>query len=121
MSLDDATEAVRREIVRGKPNMNPTAQFPLLELTTPEIWNRLHVQVFKVTGSGYADESFLIDHGKASLIGAGFGGHGIMSMCVADLAQDRRPELVFTYSFGSGLHQSMVGMWPQAPPGSPRI
>ncbi len=64
-----------------------------------------------VTEGIYVDESYIIDHGKTSLIGAGFGGDGIMSMCVADLAQNGRPQLVFTYSFGSGIHRSMVGVW----------
>lgn len=111
LSLAEATLAVRQEVFRSNPKMNPAAEFPLRELTTPEIWDRLHAQVFMVTDGVYVDESYIIDHGKTSLIGAGFGGHGIMSLCVADLAGDGRPELVFTYSFGSGIHRSMVGIW----------
>src|ERR1700722_5785468 len=38
LSLDEATEAVRQEVFRSNPKMNPAATFPLREFTTPMIW-----------------------------------------------------------------------------------
>jgi len=32
-------------------------------------------------------------------------------MCVADLDGDRKAKLAFTYSWGSGIHRSVVGIW----------
>lgn len=34
-----------------------------------------------------------------------------MSMCVAELNGDSRPKLIFSYSWGSGVHRSLVGLW----------
>jgi hypothetical protein len=111
LSLAEATAAVREEIFRSKPGMNPSCVFPLKELTTTEVWDRLHIQVFAVTDGIYMDQDFIIHQRKVSPLGIGLGGYGVMSMCVADLADDGHAELVFTYSWGSGIHRSLVGIW----------
>ena len=91
--------------------MNPAAEFPLKELTTAEIWDRLHAQVFVVINGVYVDQCYIIHDGTISPLGESFGGSGVMSMCVSDLAGDGRPRLVFSYSWGSGIHRSLVGVW----------
>ncbi len=50
--------------------------------------------------------SFLLYEGKVYPLGIWFGGYGLTSMSLADLNGDQKPELYFTYSFGSGLHRS---------------
>jgi hypothetical protein len=111
LSIADASAVVRAEIFREKPTMNPSAQFPLKELTTPEIWDRLHVQIFKITDGIQQDQAYIIRDRKASPLGNSFGGYGITSLCVADLAGDGHPQLLFSYSWGSGEHRSLVGLW----------
>ncbi|MGE5608782.1 MAG: hypothetical protein ACM359_05990 [Bacillota bacterium] len=91
--------------------MNPAAQFPLEELTTPEVWEQLHVQVFRVRDGVRQLDSFLIQNENVTPLGVGFGGYGIMSMCVTDLDADGQPELAFTYSWGSGIHRSHLCVW----------
>jgi hypothetical protein len=38
-----------------------------------------------------------------------FGGYGVMDVRVCDLNRDGKYELLFSYSFGSGLHRSEIG------------
>jgi len=118
LSVADATAAVRAWMFKGDPNMNPSAEFPLEEITTAEIWERLHVQVFRITDGIYGDQDCLIQDRRVSALGIGLGGFGVTSMCVADLAGDGGAELVFSYSWGSGVHRSLVGVWAV---GSPRV
>jgi len=53
--------------------------------------------------------SFLLYEDKVYTLGEWFGGYGLTSMALADLNGDQKPELYFTYSFGSGLHRSNAG------------
>lgn len=50
--------------------------------------------------------TFLLYEGKVYPLGEWFGGFGVTSMALADLNGDQKPELYFTYSWGSGLHRS---------------
>ena len=70
------------------------------------------VQVFQVTEGVRQYETFLIRGGKeVRPLGIGFGGSGMMSLCVADLDGDGKPEMVYTYSWGSGLHRSHAAVY----------
>ena len=64
------------------------------------------LQIFKY---GETCDSFLLWQDRVLPLGTGFGGLGITSMALADLNQDGAYELYFTYSFGSGIHRSMLG------------
>ena len=79
----------------------------LKELTTEDVFERMGLQVFIDTGGG---TSYVIEQGRVTELCEGFGGHGLQSMCVADLDDDQNLELVFTYSWGSGVHRSHVGI-----------
>lgn len=50
--------------------------------------------------------SFLLYQGEVYSLGEWFGGYGVMSMALADLNEDGKPELYFTFSWGSGIHRS---------------
>lgn len=104
MELKEAEKLVRDHIFKENPKMNPTAQFPLKEVTTNAIWKRLSVQVFKVTEGVRDSETFVIKSGKVFGIGIGFGGPGVGSLGVADLDKSG-PTLVYTYGWGSGIHR----------------
>ena len=101
---------VRAQIFEDKPTMNRSIETPLIELTTDEVSRRLGVQVFQVTEGVRACASYLVFGGRAHLLCGGIGGHGIQSMCVTDLDSDGAPELTYTYSWGSGIHRSLVGV-----------
>src|ERR1700722_8091475 len=74
LSLSEATIAVRAEIFRSIPKMNPSADFPLKELTTADVWDRLHAQVFAVTDGVQEDQAFIIRDRRVYPLGKGFGG-----------------------------------------------
>jgi hypothetical protein len=93
------------------PDLNPTVEFPLTELTTDEVWQRLGAQVFQVKEGIYQFNTYLIKNKEIAPLGTGFGGVGLTSMCVTDLDQNGNPELIYTYSFGSGIHRSQVALY----------
>jgi LysM repeat protein len=109
-SLEDAERRVRDYIFSNQPDMNPEALFPLSDITPDEAWQRMGVQVFKVTDGVKMSETYLIYANEVVELGTGFGGMGVDHMQVTDLDRDSFPEFVFTYSFGSGIHQSSVGI-----------
>jgi hypothetical protein len=79
-------------------------------LTADDTWKRLGTQVFQVTGPVQNYETFAIRDKKVHQLGRGIGGQGVTSLCVADLNRDKRPELVYAYSWGSGIHRSHVAV-----------
>lgn len=94
---------------KGRDYWSPAPK--LRDVTTREIADRLHAQVFKYdgyTGSAREPESYLVKSGKIYPLSVGFGGYGLTAMCVADLKRDGAPELLYTYSWGSGLHRSLI-------------
>ncbi len=110
--LARAEELVRAMIYEKMPDMDPAAQLPLKEMTTDEIWEQLGVQVFKVTeGSIYSDNTYLIKDGKVDHIGIETGGYGVTSMQVVKFGESGELELVYTFSWGSGLHRSELAAY----------
>jgi hypothetical protein len=110
VGLEEATALVRARIFEDKPTMNESMEAPLMELTTDQMWRRLGVQLYKVTDGVAECTSYLIWGRRAHLLCGGFGGHGIQSACVTDLDGDGVPELTYTYSSGSLIHSSLVGV-----------
>lgn len=88
-------------------NTQSTAtSLPLKEITNDQVFQELGCQVFKDGDF----ETFLIRDKKVTHIGMGFGGLGVTSIYTADLNKDGRLELVYTYSWGSGLHRSHIAV-----------
>lgn len=120
MKLTDAEQAVEVFCRKEKPQLAPTVKFPLKEITTAEVWDRLGAQIFQVTGDIDQFSTYLIRGGRVHRLGTGFGGHGVMSFVVAELAGGR-PWLVYTYSWGSGRHRSKVAALDLLQAGSPEL
>ena len=111
VSIAEAEQLVQTMFLHQMPDLNPTVEFPLTELTTDEVWLRLGAQVFQVNEGIYQFATYLIKDKEVVPLGTGFGGVGLTSMCVTDLDQNGNPELVYTYSFGSGIHRSQVALY----------
>jgi hypothetical protein len=111
LTVAEAEKLVRDSIFTENPKMNPTAQFPLKDITTKPVWQRLDAQLFLVTDGVRAHETYVIKDKKVYHIGSGFGGKGVSSVVVADPNGDGRDKLIFAYSFGSGVHRSQVGVF----------
>ncbi len=111
-SLAHAEELVRAMIYEKVPDMNPSAQFPLEEITIDEIWKRLGIQVYTVIGDSiYHDYTYLIKDQKVEFLGGGFSRHSITSMQVVELNGNHEAEFVYAFSGGSGLHYSQLAWY----------
>lgn len=77
------------------------------DMTTDDIWEQTHCQLFKLR-VGFGLETFLVNNRKAAKIGSGFGGFGVTSAVPFDVDQDGNTDIVYAYSYGSGLDVSAV-------------
>ena len=75
-------------------------------VTPREIAGQYGFEIFKFDQSC---AGYLLCGGQIHPLGEWFGGNGLVTFAVADLNGDRTAELYFTYSWGSGMHRSMVG------------
>jgi hypothetical protein len=83
-------------------------------LPKAEVWESLRVQLFRITEGPFANESFLVRGDGVLSIGEAMAGRGLTSLEISDLDEDGTAELLFTYGFGSGIHQSRIGMYAPA-------
>ncbi len=65
------------------------------------------VQIFKTT-AGYVCETFVYHNQQMTHIGNGFGGFGVTSIVPFDVNSDGNMDIVYAYSFGSGIHRSII-------------
>ena len=72
-------------------------------ITPPEIAAAEDFQIFKCSTSCL---SILEYKGQCYELGIGFGGYGLVDMMLYDCNGDGASDLLYTYSWGSGLHRS---------------
>jgi hypothetical protein len=109
-----AAAVIRTYLQNRKPDLDPALQLATIESPVQEAWERMRVQVFRVIDGPFINESILIRGDAVLHLGDATGGTGVTSLLISDLDRDDSPELLFTYSFGSGLHQSRIGMYAPA-------
>jgi hypothetical protein len=107
----EAAEMIRDYLRDQHPQLDPDVHLTLEELPMPEAWESLRVQLFRITEGPFANESFLVRGHSVLSLGEATGGRGLTSLEISDLDGDGTAELLFTYAFGSGLHQSRIGMY----------
>ena len=110
----EAEDLVRDYLQSRRPDLSPDFPLPMPELPVPEVWEHLPAQIFRVTDGPFAGETFLIHDESVLRLGTAVGGNGVTSIRVADLDQDGSAELLFSYSFGCGIHQSRIAMYAPA-------
>lgn len=111
ISLEQAHEDVRATLYEMKPDLNSEFEFSLVELTTDDIWEQLHLQVFKMAESSFGSETFVLIDGRVELIGKSFGGAGVTQLFATDLNEDSAYELTYTYAWGSGIHRAHLAIY----------
>ncbi|MBY0010753.1 hypothetical protein [Paenibacillus typhae] len=77
----------------------------LAEITPAEVWEETGHQLFKDSSSL---ETYVVADGKAAVLGIGFGGSGVTSVVPYDVNGDGAGDLVYAYSYGSGIHRSVM-------------
>ena len=112
VNLETAKFLIGQHILKSKPNINPDISFTLEEISCDGLYEKMGIQVFKIPCDSDFNpcESYIINNGKVSYLCTGFGGFGLQSLCVADLDANGSYELVYTYSWGSGIHRSLIGI-----------
>jgi hypothetical protein len=112
ISVEEAEGLVRDWIFEKNPDMNPKEDFPLEETTTEEVWRRTGGQLFKIKDGNVLLFMTLFIRDKQVLpLGISFGGFGITDIYVMDLDQDGEVELLYTFSWGSGIHRSHIAIY----------
>ncbi|KWX77087.1 hypothetical protein [Paenibacillus jilunlii] len=95
-----------------RANMNESASRVsmdhLTDITSPDIWEQTGYQLFKNTEEASSRDTFAVSDGKAVQIGIGFGGYGVTSAVPYDVNKDGTTDIVYAYSFGSGIHRSVI-------------
>jgi hypothetical protein len=113
-TLAEAEQMIREVLQNEKPALSPDFPMSIQEVPAHDVWERLRVQILWVTEGLFVRETFLI-HGSTVLrLGTADGGQGINSLTVSDLDRDGTAELLFAYAFGSGIHQTRIGMFAPA-------
>ncbi|MDX1416747.1 MAG: hypothetical protein R3293_21275 [Candidatus Promineifilaceae bacterium] len=107
----EAAQMIYGALLREHQDLNLQQPLPLEELPLPGLWESLRVQLFRMVDGPMANETYLINGHIVLPLGTAVGGQGLTSLEVDDLDEDGREEIWFTYSFGSGLHQSRIGVY----------
>jgi hypothetical protein len=110
----EAADLIRDYLQSQHPELNPDVRLTLEELPIPEAWELMRVQLFQIMEGPFLHESFLVKGESVLRLGEATGGRGLTSLEISDLDGDGTAELLFTYAFGSGLHQSRIGMYAPA-------
>ena len=87
---------------------NTLENYTISDITPENIKDEIGCQIFK-DNSTY--ETYVIYKGELFRIGFGFGGMGVVMVTTCDFKEDGQKDLIYTFSFGSGLHRSHIGVF----------
>jgi hypothetical protein len=82
--------------------------YTIYDITPKEVKEEVGCQIFKIN---YSCETYVVYKSKVFHIGFGFGGLGIVSLMTCDFDGNGQKDLIYTFSFGSGLHRSQIGVF----------
>ena len=86
----------------------PISICPLRNVTPEEVLETTGCRIFKDPDSC---ESYLADGERCSVLGTGFGGYGFTSAVPWDYDGNGTVDLLYTYSWGSGMHRSILALY----------
>lgn len=76
------------------------------DITPENVLKETGCQIFK---NGETCESYLLYEGELYTLGIGFGGLGVVDIETCNFTNHEKKGLLYTYSFGSGIHRSCFG------------
>ena len=82
--------------------------YKIHDITPADVKKELNCQIFKVNNNC---ESYLIYKGELFKIGIGFGGFGVTDLKVCNFDGNGQKDLIYIFSWGSGLHRSQIGIF----------
>ena len=86
----------------------PISICPLRDVTPEEVLETTGCRIFKDPDSC---EFYLADGERCSVLGTGFGGYGFTSAVPWDYDGNGTVDLLYTYSWGSGMHRSHLSLF----------
>ena len=78
------------------------------EITPENVKEEIGCQIFKVNSTC---ETYVVNKSKVYSIGLGFGGLGVVDIEPCDLDDNGEKDLIYTFSWGSGMHRSHIGIF----------
>lgn len=82
--------------------------YTVYDITPKNVKEEIGCQLFKVN---YTCETYVVNKSKFSAIGFGFGGYGVVNVDTCDFDYDGQKDLIYTFSWGSGIHRSHIGIF----------
>lgn len=82
--------------------------YTICDITPKEVKEEIGCQIFKVN---YSCETYVVYKSKVFGIGLGFGGYGVVSLTTSDFDGNGQKDLIYTFSWGSGMHRSHIGIF----------
>lgn len=96
------------ELFIQKSNPNAPDQLSFREITPEPVYEETGVQLFK---DSKTCDTYLLLRREYYPLGIGFGGFGVVDVAVSDFDENGEKELLYTYSFGSGIHRALIGLF----------
>lgn len=78
------------------------------DITPDAVFEATGCQIFKDNATY---ESYLVSDGTVVPIATGFGGFGITDILPCDLDENGQTDILYAYSWGSGLHRSQLAVY----------
>lgn len=99
-----------KKLILATPDISQSSKtdIELIEITPSNIWDQTKCQLYKIVDDYKNSETFIVTNQKAVHIGNGFGGFGVTSAVPYDVNKDGVLDIVYSYSFGSGIHRSVI-------------
>lgn len=82
--------------------------YTIYDITPNNVKEEIGCQIFKVN---YTCETYVVYKSKVYAVGLGFGGYGLLNIDTCDFDNDGQKDLIYTFSWGSGLHRSHIGVF----------
>ena len=82
--------------------------YSVSDITPENVKKEIGCQIFKIN---YTCESYAIHKGEFFRIGFGFGGYGVVTLTTCEFDENGQKDLIYTFSWGSGLHRSHIGIF----------
>lgn len=82
--------------------------YSIYDITPKEVKEEIGCQIFKVN---YSCESYVVYKSKVFHIGLGSGGFGVVNLTTCNFDGNGQKDLIYTFSWGSGLHRSQIGVF----------
>jgi hypothetical protein len=108
LKLNNREQISTEENKQGMSNEDKIKFYSIYEVTPEEVKNEIGCQIFKVN---YTYETFVVYKSKMFHIGVADHRPGVLSMETCDFDADGQKDLIYTFSWGSGMNHSEIGIY----------